>query len=119
MNLPPLQCLAGLRLKGRGIHLPARDGDKPGRGRQLPVGISVEQGWKDLAAGQVAGGAEDDERERLDRNNATCHEPSTTMRPPVWRRRAIDPGGPSKRHPSGLIVTGVQGAGDLFPSSGR
>ena len=52
---------------------PPRDADHTRRLGHLPVGEAMEEGWDQLADGEVAGGAKDDDVERLDGDDAGDH----------------------------------------------
>ena len=59
---------------------PARHPDDARPLRQLPGGVAVAKGRQQLAPGEVAGGAEDDEVERIDRDHARDH----ALEPLLW-----------------------------------
>ena len=54
-------------------HGAAGRADNAGRKRNLALQIPVEKGRQQLALGQVAGGAKDDEIEDFDRNSSGGH----------------------------------------------
>ena len=54
--------------------LAARHADDAGLRRELAGEVAMQHGGQELAAGEVARGAEDDKREGVDGNDATRHE---------------------------------------------
>ena len=58
------------------IEMPARHADDPGRLGELVAALAVEQRGIELAVGQVAGAAEDDEIERFNLDDACGHDAS-------------------------------------------
>ena len=69
--------MLGERRLGRGAvllvgHRPARDPDDPRDRRDLAVAVAMEEGRQELAVGEIAGAAEDDEIEGLDGDDAAA-----------------------------------------------
>ena len=81
-----LRDVLGQRRLGRGavllvVHRPARDPDDPSDRGDLAVAVALEQGRQELAVGEVARPAEDDEIEGLDGNDPAAHDASRAAEP--------------------------------------
>ena len=74
------QVLLDLRDVALAPQVAARDADDPALGRQLPVAIAVVEAGQQLAPGEVAGGPEHREVERVDRYDL-CRQDAIPSRP--------------------------------------
>ena len=83
------------RLLGKGAELfvaqlAARRADDPGRLGKLVVALAVIERRQELALRKVAGAAENDEVERIDRDDLACHDMSALLpvrRPALYSNR--------------------------------